>query len=62
MRIGQLTEHFFFSGQIEPEYVPMLAEHGFRTILCNRPDGEDWGPGRPRVRPQLISRGLTVFF
>ena len=43
MRIGQLSEQFFFSGQIEPEHVPMLAEHGFKTIICNRPDGEDWG-------------------
>ena len=43
MRIGQLSERFFFSGQIEPEHVPLLAEHGFRTIVCNRPDGEDWG-------------------
>ena len=43
MRIGQLSEQFFFSGQIEPEHVPVLAEHGFKTIVCNRPDGEDWG-------------------
>jgi len=43
MRIGQLSEHFFFSGQIEPEHVSGLAGHGFKTIVCNRPDGEDWG-------------------
>ena len=42
MRIGQLSEDFFISGQIEPEHVPMLAEQGFRTIVCNRPDGEEY--------------------
>jgi sulfide:quinone oxidoreductase len=41
VRIGQLSEHFFVSGQIEPEHVAQLADQGFRTILCNRPDGEE---------------------
>ena len=43
MRIGRLSDHFFFSGQIESGYVPKPAEHDFKTIVCNRPDGEDWG-------------------
>lgn len=43
MQIGRLSEHFFVSGQIESEHVPQLAEHGFKTIICNRPDGEDAG-------------------
>ena len=42
MRLGQLSEDFFISGQIEPEHVPKLAEQGFKTIVCNRPDGEDF--------------------
>ena len=42
MRIGQLSEGFFISGQIEPEHVAKLAEQGFKTIVCNRPDGEEF--------------------
>ena len=42
MRIGQLSEDFFISGQVEPEHVPKLAEQGFKTIVCNRPDGEEF--------------------
>ena len=41
MRIGQLSEEFFISGQVEPEHIALLAEQGFKTIVCNRPDGED---------------------
>jgi len=41
VRIGQLSEQFFVSGQIEPEHVAQLAEQGFKTIVCNRPDGEE---------------------
>ena len=43
MRIGQLSEHYFVTGQIEPEHVARLAEQGIRTIVNNRPDGEEWG-------------------
>lgn len=43
MRIGQLSEHFFVAGRIEPEHVPKLAEFGIKTLVNNRPDGEEWG-------------------
>ncbi len=36
----QLTPKLSVSPQIAPEEVKALAEAGFSTIICNRPDGE----------------------
>ncbi|MBY6046685.1 TIGR01244 family phosphatase [Vannielia litorea] len=36
----QLTPKLSVSPQISPEEVQAIAEAGFSTIICNRPDGE----------------------
>ncbi|WFE74859.1 TIGR01244 family sulfur transferase [Roseinatronobacter sp. S2] len=40
MDIRHLTDSYAVSPQITPEDVATLAEAGFTTIICNRPDGE----------------------
>ena len=40
-----LDHTFAIGAQPAPEQLEALARAGFRTILCNRPDGED--PGQP---------------
>ena len=40
MDIRKVDTNFSVSAQITAEDVPALAEAGFRTIICNRPDGE----------------------
>ncbi len=45
MHITQLDENVSVCGQIAPEDMRALAEQGFRTIIGNRPDGEE--PGQP---------------
>ena len=40
-KIVQLDENLFVSGQIKPEDLPELAQRGIKTIVNNRPDGED---------------------
>ncbi len=47
MRLAEVSETFAVSPQIEPGDVPRLAEAGYRTVICNRPDGEE--PGQPTV-------------
>lgn len=34
------------AGQLTAADVPKLADQGFRSLICNRPDGEG-GPGQP---------------
>ncbi len=41
----ELSQQVTVSEQIRPEDVAHIAAAGFRTIVCNRPDGEE--PGQP---------------
>lgn len=41
MNIKKLTDEFSVSDQICPDDVKTIADAGFRTIFCHRPDGED---------------------
>ena len=41
----QVDSDFAVAGQISPADLPRLAEAGFKTILCARPDHEE--PGQP---------------
>lgn len=40
MDIRRVTEDFSVTGQISPGDVEKIAAAGFRSIICNRPDGE----------------------
>ena len=43
MTIYRLSENCAVSSQIQPTDVAAIAAEGFTTIICNRPDGEDFG-------------------
>ena len=45
IQMRRLDEQVTVSGQIGPEDVAALAAAGFRTLINNRPDGEQ--PGQP---------------
>ena len=45
MTIKHITPGLSVTEQIAPQDIAALAEAGFRSILCNRPDGE--GPDQP---------------
>ena len=40
MNITRLDDGFAVSGQIAAQDIPDIAAAGFRSIICNRPDGE----------------------
>lgn len=40
MQYKQLTKDYAVMGQIWPEQVAELGQAGFRSVICNRPDGE----------------------
>jgi len=42
----RLSERLSVAPQVEPGELGALAAAGFRSLICNRPDGED--PGQPR--------------
>lgn len=43
MKYQQLSNDYAVAGQISPDDVAGIANAGFRTVICNRPDGEDLG-------------------
>ena len=45
MDIRQVDENVSVAGQLTPAEMRMVAEQGFRSIIGNRPDGEE--PGQP---------------
>ena len=46
MSVQSLSPHFAVAGQISVDEVPAIAQAGFKSIICNRPDGEG-GPTQP---------------
>ncbi len=45
MELDHLPDSLLVSGQIGARDIARLAARGVRSIVCNRPDGED--PGQP---------------
>jgi len=41
MEIRPLSETYAVSPQIAPQDAPAIRAAGFRTVICNRPDGEN---------------------
>lgn len=41
MDLRKITDDFTVSPQIEVSDIPAIVAAGYRSILCNRPDGED---------------------
>lgn len=63
LRIGQLSDQFYVSGQITAEQVALLAENGFRTIVNNRPDGEQFGqPTSDEIAAAAAEHGIDYVF
>ena len=58
--IRPLTPAFAITGQLRPGDLPEIAARGFRTIVNNRPDGEE--PGQPRavdIAAEALRLGLV---
>jgi sulfide:quinone oxidoreductase len=47
MDIKTINDEFSVSGQILPDQMPAIAEAGYKSIICNRPDGES--PDQPTI-------------
>lgn len=61
MDIRKLSETYSVSPQILPEDVPTLAKAGFRSVMCNRPDGEEFGqPDFAQIEAAAKAEGLEV--
>lgn len=63
MSVREIGPGYYVTGQIRPEDLPAIANAGFKSVICNRPDGED--PGQPNyesVAEAARQAGLQVRF
>ena len=55
-----MSHQVSMTGQITPDQVPMIAENGFKTIINNRPDGEEAGqPTSAEIEAAAKAAGLA---
>jgi uncharacterized protein (TIGR01244 family) len=61
--ITEITPDYSVAPQIAPGDVAGIADRGFRTIMCNRPDGESAGqPAADAVRAEAERLGLSFAY
>ena len=48
MKYQSIAPDFAVTGQITLSDIPAIKEAGFKTVICNRPDGEE--PGQPSAQ------------
>ena len=61
MDARKLSDDFSVSPQIEVNEVEAVVQAGFKSILCNRPDGEEYGqPDFDDVAKAAEDAGLEV--
>jgi sulfide:quinone oxidoreductase len=63
MTFTAITPDYSVAPQIEPTDVAGIAALGFRSIICNRPDGESAGqPPVSEIRAEAERYGLAFAF
>lgn len=61
MKINALTTQLAVSPQIAVQDIPAIATAGYKSIICNRPDGEGADqPGFAEIEQAALAAGLTV--
>ncbi|MFN4273635.1 MAG: TIGR01244 family sulfur transferase [Aliihoeflea sp.] len=63
MSITKISDDFFVGPQIQPADIAALAQNGFRAIVCNRPDNEQFGqPSAEVVGRAAAEAGLAFHY
>ncbi len=63
MDVRKLSDNFSVSGQISSDDIEAISQAGYKTILCNRPDGESSDqPGYQGIAQAAVAAGLQATF
>ncbi|WP_196260294.1 TIGR01244 family sulfur transferase [Pelagibacterium limicola] len=61
LNMRRIGEHYAVMGQIAPAQIPSIAQAGFKSILCARPDGEDHGqPKFDEIAAAAKAAGIEI--
>lgn len=62
MAIFKLSEKLYIAPQLSQQDTEEAAKLGIRTVICNRPDGEEENqPAAAQVQQWLSMQGITTF-
>lgn len=60
MDVRQITESYSVSPQVTEDQVAAIKAAGFRTVICNRPDGEQPDqPSHDAIKAAVEAAGLA---
>ncbi len=62
MEIRKINDDIAVAPQIGAEHVKAIADAGFKSIVCNRPDSEDGAVPHDRVEDAAKAAGLEFRF
>jgi len=63
MQITKITDTYSVADQISVADIPLIKARGFQVIMCNRPDGEEFGqPEVEIIRQAVGDHGLKFYF
>jgi sulfide:quinone oxidoreductase len=63
MQFRKIDASFSVSEQIRAADVAAIAAAGFRSIICNRPDGEGWGqPSFAEIEAAAKAAGIEAAY
>lgn len=63
MNIHRFSDSLSISAQISPQDIEQLEALGFRSVICNRPDGESADqPGHAEIQQACEAAGLTFHY
>ena len=63
MELRKITDDIAVSPQITAQHVAQIKAAGYRTVICNRPDGEEINqPGFEEIRAAAEAEGLQTAY
>ena len=61
MNVRKIDDNFAVTGQITPEQVKAVSEAGYKSIVCARPDNEEFGqPSFDEVARAAEAEGIQI--
>lgn len=61
MDLRKISQTYSVSPQIDPSDVPAIADAGFKSVMCNRPDGEEMGqPEFEDIAQAALAAGIEI--
>lgn len=62
MEARMIADGFAVAGQIGIEHVQAIANYGFKSLICNRPDHEEGAVAHDAIEAAALQAGMQFHF